>query len=447
MIVLEGSFAVGASAGMERYDLKACVDLALQANPKIEEANREVDVAQWQLKSAELARTPKVELFDVMGVVKDATEGPSGEPALTGDTEDSYGYFNKLDVKFSLPLYTFGRLTRSIEAAQENVGLQDSARVKTKSDLVLRVHELYYGLVLSRQLLDSMREVEKNFSEARNLAEERLERNEASVTEADVLKLRVGLAGVTKAVHRLEREAQVTKEALRQAMGLESRTDFDVSDTLLKPVSYELKPLETYLRETEEHNPDVKRLKAAVAAEESRYLAEKSKFYPTVLAVGGVNYAVAPGRPDIDNPFLNDDFNYTRGGGALALQWDLNFWQVNAEVQQKRARLQKTRASYQTGVTSIQLSVKDKYHRAREKQDNLEASQEARKAGRGLLVLNVTNFKFGIGTGKDVFEALSLYTRTASDYFESIFDYNMAVAELQAVAGSLIPAEREPSGG
>jgi hypothetical protein len=62
------------------------------------------------------------------------------------------------------------------------------------------------------------------------------------------------------------------------------------------------------------------------------------------------------------------------------------------------------------------------------------------------LLLSLTNFKFGIGTGKDVFEGLSVYARTAGDYFETVYDYNIAVAELRAAAGEFPgpPAGEQP---
>jgi outer membrane protein len=432
--------AAEAPPAKHHLDLTACIEQALKANPRMEEASLEVNQAQWQLKSAKLARTPKAELFNLMGVVDDATVGSSGQPALTGDTVDgSYGFFNRLNVGMSLPLYTFGRLTKNIEAASENVNVQMASQAKATSDLVVKLHEAYYGLVVSRQLLDAMQELQKNFTEARDIAEQRLDKNEPSVTESDVLKLRVGLANVTKAVHKLERETQMAKEGLRRFLGFTDADDFDVADQILKPVSYELKPVDYYLQQAEANNPELKRVKAALAAEEARYQAEKTKRYPTLLAVGGVNYAVAPARPDLHNPFLNDDFNTSGAGGALALQWDLNIFQVNAEIQQKKVKYLKMRSVYDDARSGVALQVKDKYQRVKEKQDNLDASQESRKAGRGLLVLNLTNFKFGIGTGKDVFEALSLYSRTSGEYFENVFDYDMAVAELKSVTGELMP--------
>ena len=44
-----------------------------------------------------------------------------------------------------------------------------------------------------------------------------------------------------------------------------------------------------------------------------------------------------------------------------------------------------------------------------------------------------------MGSGKDVFDALSLHARVDGDYYRAIFEYNMAVVELLNAIGRLRP--------
>jgi outer membrane protein TolC len=193
--------------------------------------------------------------------------------------------------------------------------------------------------------------------------------------------------------------------------------------------------VEEYLELARMENPDLKRIRAAVAAEEAKYLAEKSKFYPSILAVGGVRYAVAPGRTSQESPFAYDPFNYNSAGGALGVKWDLNFFQTDAEVNKQRVGFLKMKSKLRQGLDGIEFQVKDKFYRVIEQKANLEAGFESRKAGRALLFLSLTNFKFGIGTGKDLFDALSVYARTTGKYAEAVYHYNTSVLELKNVVG------------
>lgn len=417
------------------FDLSKCIRQVLKANPRVEEAKLEVEQADLQLQSAKLSRIPKLELFNRSGIVQDA-EGD----AITGeDLEGSYGPFNRLNLLFTQPLYTFGRITSNIKAADINVERLKASQFKTTSELVLNAHKRYYGFVLARQLLKTNREIQKNFSEAYEIAQERLDQGDPQVTETDALKLKVGLAVVTKNLYKSERQERIAKEALREIMGLEDRVDFDIAEKKLEPAVFTLQSLEHYLEMAGENNPNIRRLRAAVKAEEARYLAERTKYYPTLLALGGVRHAVAPGRDNQDNPFLNDDFNFFDAGISLGLKWDLSFIQTNTDIKQQKVRYLKAKSRLSKIQNRVHLQVKDKYHRCIEKDNSMDASFEAKKAGRALLFLNLTNFKLGMGSGKDVFDSLSLHARTDGEYYQAIFEFNIATVELKEAAGKLSP--------
>ena len=57
-------------------------------------------------------------------------------------------------------------------------------------------------------------------------------------------------------------------------------------------------------------------------------------------------------------------------------------------------------------------------------------ARKNRKMTRALLVSEVANYDFGIGDPNDLFQALIIYTRVLSGYYESVYKYNLAVAEL-----------------
>ncbi|RJQ49089.1 MAG: TolC family protein [Desulfobacteraceae bacterium] len=419
----------------DRFDLVGCIRQALRSNPSLEEARLGIDEANVKLEAARLVRTPDIELFNRTGIVQDAV----GD-GVTGDQiDDEFGPFNRLEVMFTLPIYTFGRIGRSIKAAGENLDRQRASEAKTAGDLILDVHRRYYGYVVTRQLSEATESIHKNFAEAYEAAEERLEKGDPLVTETDALKLKVGMSVVTSSLHKVRRELRVAKASLRQIMGMDDRVDFAVADERLEPVEFDPAPLALYLKQAREENPSIRQVRAAVSAEESLYLAENSKYYPTLLAVGGLRHAIAPGREDQDNPFLNDDYNFFDAGLSLGIKWDLDFWKTKNSLSAEKLRYLKMKSRLNGALDSISLSVEEKYHRYTEKKDNLEASFEAKKAGRALLFLNLTNFRLGIGSGKDVFDALSLHARVDGEYFQAVFEYNMAVVELLNAVGKLTP--------
>lgn len=421
-------------AAAESLSLDECVQRAVKHYPSIQKGQYEIEKSKWKLTSAKLKRWPTMHLENLMGVVEDA-EGD----ALTGRTEDGeYGFFNKLDVKMALPLVTFGRIGHGIRAAEEAVQAEEASYRSELDEVVLRVHQLYYGLLLGSHLYDSTDELQSRFQEAYDIAQERLEKNEPNVTESDVLKLKIGLEGITKGVRKIERQMETARVAMVNLIGWEGEpSEFKLEDTQLSPVKIKLGDIAEYESRALANNPRIKQLESAVRAAQENYLSEKAKYYPMLLAVGGVRHAAAPGREDQDNPFLRDDYNYFSAGAALAVRWNMNLFETRAEVEQKHAEYLALNRQLEEARQGIMVNIHEAYERVKETEGNLDSSWESRKAGRALLILNFTNFKFGIGSGEDVFNGLSIYARTAGQYYESVYDYNMAVSQLAQVTGDL----------
>lgn len=59
--------------------------------------------------------------------------------------------------------------------------------------------------------------------------------------------------------------------------------------------------------------------------------------------------------------------------------------------------------------------------------EKLVLGRKSRKMTRALLVTEVANYDFGIGNESDLFEALIIYTRVLVGYYDTIYDFNLAV--------------------
>ena len=76
------------------------------------------------------------------------------------------------------------------------------------------------------------------------------------------------------------------------------------------------------------------------------------------------------------------------------------------------------------------ILLKKSFLKVTEKKNKMVLARKNRKMTRALLVSEVANYDFGIGDPGDLFQALIIYTRVLSGYYESVYKYNLAVAEL-----------------
>lgn len=76
------------------------------------------------------------------------------------------------------------------------------------------------------------------------------------------------------------------------------------------------------------------------------------------------------------------------------------------------------------------LKQRKAYIKVDEARAQLDLAKGSRKITRALLVTELANYDFGIGNSGDLFQALIIYTRVLSGYYETVYNFNMAVAEL-----------------
>ncbi|MGQ4807470.1 hypothetical protein NKDENANG_00822 [Candidatus Entotheonellaceae bacterium PAL068K] len=417
-----------------RWTLVHCLERALEAGPNVHEALADVQIAKSQLAQAKAGRLPQATFTGRLSAIT----GADGD-AVTGSTDDDdYGPYSKGELEVIQPLYTFGRLRNEIRAAMQGVATQHAATEQARHAVIVAVKELYYNLLLSRQIKDLLIDIQKNFTTALETAEERLEAEEGDVTQQDVLMLRIGHAGVTKELLGLERAIAVTRQALKRQLGLPFQAAFDIADTRLTPVELRLQPLATYVEQIAQRRPEIAQLEAGMQASKARLQAARSAYYPSFFLAGGFEYSVAPNRENQESPFAND-FNSLSGPGIiLGMRWQLDFWMTRTKIAEHLAEVAKLNVQKHNAEGGMILDVQRRYLEVQEFQHNLSVAQKARKAARALMIGSLANFTLGIGEAKDVFTNLGLYARMASEYYTVVRNLNIAAARLSQATGQEI---------
>lgn len=423
-----------AQADGQHWTLVQCLERALEVSLDVHEALADTQIAASQLAQAKAGRLPQAKFTGILSFTKGAEEGDQGA-AISGDTTNDFGPLSHGELEIVQPLYTFGRLRSEIRAASQGVAVGQAASEKARDAVLAAIKELYYNLLFSRQINDLLTDVQENFTKAVATAEERLENQAENITQQDVLKLRIGLAGVTNEVLTLERAIAVTREALKQQLVLPLEMPFDIADTRLKPVELNLQPLATYLQQAGQHRPEIAQLEAGLEARKARLQAARSAYYPSVFLASGFKYKVAPNREDTDNPYLQSFNSFSGPGIALGLRWQLDFWMTRAKVAERLAEVAKVEVQRQRAEMGISLDIQRRYLEMRENQQKLNVARQARKAARALMLTSLANFTLGIGEAKEVFSNLGLYTRIASDYYKVIRNLNITAARLSQATG------------
>ena len=84
-------------------------------------------------------------------------------------------------------------------------------------------------------------------------------------------------------------------------------------------------------------------------------------------------------------------------------------------------------------LSGIELELKTGFLKVLESREKLKLAKKNRKITRALLVSEAANYDFGIGEAGDLFEALIIYTRVLSGYYDSVYNFNLSTVELNRI--------------
>jgi len=119
------------------------------------------------------------------------------------------------------PVYTlfdFGQRRAELKAAQAREGVAKEEAARVRQDIVLEVHQAYFGLVAA---LETARVVQEALLRAEDhLRLARLQKEAGAVPQVDVVRAQVEVANAGLTLARVESLVRIGRGGLNTAMGL-----------------------------------------------------------------------------------------------------------------------------------------------------------------------------------------------------------------------------------
>jgi outer membrane protein TolC len=443
-----------------RLGLEACIKRAL-ANSNALAAERErlnimdhkVNQAYWapfsNFKITGSATMVPDKCIDEEALEDRGVIVPCGENDAAAHRQlDEYDYSGswgpKLDIRadFGIPLLTFGKITNSWDAVKAARSASQSRFPKFAQQIRYNVKQAYNAVLGAREMLYTIGKGRKHLVKARRKVEEDLENQEGTVTEVDLIKLKVFESEVTQYETQSLEIERLGLSALRFLVG---GADKDRVDTVDKPQerdSREIDKLEKYKDQALQNRPELKALHHAINATEAKVRLRRSEFYPDLVLVGGFRYGWAPGRTDISNWVLSDAYNYGPGFGiGLALEYKLDLGLDYYRLKEAKSTLTALTLDQKSALDGIMLEVEKVYYHAISTRDSLLAIERSRRLVKGWIAAVTQNHATGLATAKEVKDALAEYFKVMASVHTLTSEYNIAIANLDRTTGDPLDTE------
>jgi len=410
--------------------LEEAVRVALANNPEAAAMAREVEAFEAQRQAAAGQRWPSLHVAGGYNHYQDGQRliaaRENGEPGVF--SRDIFGG----DVVINMPLFTGGRITSEIKAAELLQKAAEHRLARTREELVFNVSSVFYGILTQRKVVESL-----EFS--RKAIQEHLKRIQdliASQKAADVDRLRVEVR-LADLEQRLVRERNVLAVQLRVLANLLGL------DRLEKPIEPAgelsfagdaIPEVEHALRMAFDGRSDYLAARAALEAQARAVDAARAAHWPTVALQGA--YGGRWASSTTDRPSGSD---IADDAGRVGVVVDIPIFEggrIDARIRQEKARLIAAQERLRRLELQIQLDVETAVLNIGSAAQRVEATEKAVEQAKESL--RIEGEKYGVGKGAlvDVLDAQSALLDSQTNYYRALADYNVAWAQLKLAIGA-----------
>lgn len=423
--VLVGSALWICSLSSQAENLTQALDLAVTADLKMSASQRQVDAAASTAQAARALALPQVSVEALYTRLSDQPAmnldlSKFGLPATVLPLADQE--FGAYRVGATLPIYTGGRISHSIDAADQGLAAARQDALRLTQDVRLNAAQTYANVLRASRLLTvaqtNVQTLETHERDVTNIYDQGL------VALNDVLGVRVALANAQQNLVRVENTLDVVRAAYNQQMGrdLDSVVALDEVDAIDS-----VEPLAKATDRALEQRTELKALEHQALAWQSQADAARGAELPQVALSVGYNH--------LDNSYLAREGVWS---AMLGLQWSLFDGGLArhqaAALEAKSAAAQDMRRDART---LIALQVRNAWLAVRESKSRIPTAQAAVALADENLRVARDRYQSGVGTNTDVIDAQTMRMLSQSNYFGAIYDNVVAVMRLRRSIGEL----------
>ena len=427
--------------------LQECMDIALQNNRYRPVSKFAIEIAEAQYRQALSSYWPQLSVRAAYSVMDEDPNFifPSTHfkvsymgiavsvpiPSQKFELMDRENFIASLNMTY--PIYTGGLRGAIVKQAEQ--GLQAAKQEARRTDLqvVYDVRRMYYGAVLSRELLQIGKDALARMEVTLELTESLYKQGSGRVKKTDYLRNKTVVESLRSMVALLEANEQSVKAALVNTMGLEWDTTVEVAETSLPFVPYQA-DLKALVGNAYLFNPDWAKLQAGLRAAEAKIKEAKSGHYPKVGLFGNLVHIQNSYDEGIVTP---QNKNFWTIGVGLEVPLFSGFRTVY-EVKEALARLKKLEEQKILLREGIGLQVKHLFILMMSAQEQKKASEEAAKASEENRDLNERAYQEELVETKDLIEAQLVESIMKATYQKALFDHIESQAHLDFVIGKEI---------
>ena len=394
-----------------QLSLEDCINLTLKYNPSLKAASLNTQVQKNKLAQTRADYMPKVNAN--ASYSRSNQEGANG----WGDAQDGYSS----SVSATQLIYDFGKTGLTNKIQKNNYYSSQQDEQSSLNEIIYKLKQAYYGVL--------------NAQESRNVYASSVEQYEQQLKRAkafyqvgtrpkiDVTTAEVNLNNAKLNLIKGENALKTAYHNLTNIMGV---YDENPTFTLLKKDTipeYNI-TIDEALKEAQKNRPDLLSLQLKLENAKQNVNLAKTGYAPSLTANGSYGWSGQ------DFP-LYDRWSV---GAGINVPIFSGFSTYN-QVKESKNSLQIAYENLTAKEQAVLLDVKTCYFNLEEAKTRIPVAELSQKQAQENYDLAIGRYKVGVGNYIEVKDAEITLSNAKLSYISAVFDYNLAIADLQRAMG------------
>jgi outer membrane protein len=305
------------SKAQEKWDLKKCVDYALENNISVKQADLQVRFSETFYKQNKGLQLPSLNLGLNSGYQFGLSENPT-----TGVLENRKIFTTTTSLQSGITLFNWFSIKNNIEASRLTIEADKAQVKKVQNDIALNVAVAYLQILLAREQVNVVAvQVEQTKSQL-ELTRKRVKAG--SLPELNAAELEAQLAADSSALITAQSTVQQVLLQMKALLNMDAGMAFDVTtppvDLIPVDELADLQPESVYALAVA-NLPQQRVNELKIQSAQSSVKAARGQMYPSLTAFGSLNtrfaYFRLPVYSQVITGYQNTGFRVDAGGGNI----------------------------------------------------------------------------------------------------------------------------------
>jgi outer membrane protein TolC len=446
-------FTAANSFAQKVLTIDSAIQIALEHNRDIKMATLEIDKAEAKIDQAfgyayptldvsagfsHFLQKPKMPFPDFNAMLNNATYGvlfkegvipyDSDKMLPMGTELQAFAQTNNFQSKAELRQILFNaKVITGIGAAQIYLQLSKENIKRVISKTVLNVKKAFYGVILTRDLLDIAK---GRFSNAKDyLGTIKSMRAQGLVSEFEELQAEVQVENIRPILQQLDNAHKSAANGLKILLNIDQDTEVNVTGKM-DYKDEELPDEQELIIEALNSNLNIKTLAIKQKLDDAKIKITRTEFWPSVIGFANYSYSGSAENWKFQN------YSSSSVGLGLSINLFKGFRTVK-EIQQKKIEYKKTNTQISMLKDATVREVKTKLNEVKRVQRQIEAMAKNVTLAERAYQIAEDRYKEGEGIQLEVKNADVALSQAKINYTNAVHDYSIAKAELYDLIGRI----------